>query len=49
MNPEKFSFVELKRLIAVGPMRDLQDAKNYILKFFLSFNKWNGHVFERRC
>lgn len=30
----KFSFTELKRLISDGPLKDLQDAKNYILKFF---------------
>jgi len=34
MNSNKFSFTELKRLIADGRLRDLQDAKNYILKYF---------------
>ena len=34
MNNDKFSFVELKRLITDGQLKDLQDAKNYVLKFF---------------
>lgn len=42
MNNDKFSFVELKRLITYGQLRDLQDAKNYILKFFYPLT--NGMV-----
>lgn len=34
MNINKFSFTELKRLIVDGNLKDLQDAKNYILKYF---------------
>lgn len=30
----KFSFTELKRLRQDGPLKDLQDAKNYLSKFF---------------
>jgi len=42
MNNDKFSFVELKRLITDGNLKDLQDAKNYILKFFYPLT--NGMV-----
>ena len=34
MNTDKFAFTELKRLITDGQLKDLQDAKNYVLKFF---------------
>ena len=42
MNSNKFSFTELKRLIADGQLRDLQDAKNYILNYFYPLT--NGMV-----
>jgi hypothetical protein len=38
----KFSFTELKRLIADGPLKNLQDAKNYLSKFF--FPLTNGMI-----
>ena len=42
MNNDKFSFVELKRLITDGQLKDLQDAKNYVLQFFYPLT--NGMV-----
>lgn len=42
MNTDKFTFTELKRLITDGQLKDLQDAKNYILKFFYPLT--NGMV-----
>jgi hypothetical protein len=41
---EKFSFTELKRLIKDGQLKELQDAKNYILRFFLSIDQRHGYV-----
>ena len=38
----KFSFTELKRLITDGQLKDLQDAKNYLSKFF--FPLTNGMI-----
>jgi hypothetical protein len=42
MAAEKFSFTELKRLIKDGQLKELQDAKNYILRFFYPLT--NGMV-----
>ena len=42
MNTDKFAFTELKRLITDGQLKDLQDAKNYVLKFFYPLT--NGMV-----